>query len=79
MEIKLTLNTLTDENGRTYFTTEYDENILKDLSIALLADPELKNMTLMTAAYIVSQENSPETILEKIRSFAEDIKEQKIN
>lgn len=74
-DIKLTLIKTRDKNGREYYSTEYDPDNLKELSLALLADQELKELALMTASYILSMEDDPDIILKRMRDFALETKQ----
>lgn len=74
-DIKLTLIKTRDKNGREYYSTEYDPDNLKELSLALLADQELKELALMTASYILSMQDDPDIILKRMRDFALETKQ----
>lgn len=73
-EIKILLRQETGEDGRTYFTSSYEAEDLKDLCLALLTDENMKQTALMAAAYIASQEHDPEETIELLRGIAYEIR-----
>ena len=65
--ITITLREKDDESGRAYYETDYEPEVLKPLAIALTADEYLRQATLMSACIIISQEDDPAALLDKMR------------
>jgi hypothetical protein len=70
MEIKITINPVELADGRRTYACEYDPEILKDLSLALITDLSLGEAALLAATCIISAEKDPEAILGRIREGA---------
>ncbi len=72
-EITITLSTDKDQDGREFYTSNIDEDDLRNLCIALIADDDLSNATLIAAIHILARHHEPQKAL---AAFSESVREE---
>lgn len=79
--IKVMLSSETDEDGNDMISSNLiDDNAeqFKALSLALLGNESLREMTLLTSAYIIATSDKPQEIASSIIELANDIMKENI-